>query len=127
MLLDLKQPMRSISTGEPLPFRDGDDSRRNMTLKDALVQILETDTGPERTQMGAAQGPSKVQAIRLALDIAKADSEIELSDNDAELLEQIIARAGGIAIISGQAQMMLDQAKQDWLAAKNAKERADGG
>lgn len=125
MLLDLTHVMRGLASNEPLPFQDRDDDgkerRRDMTLRDGLLQILETDTGPERTQAGTAQGPSKLQAFSIGRDIMKASDEIELSKNDGDSLRQIVQRSRGMAIITGQVEALLDEAERDWQAAKAAR------
>lgn len=118
MLIDLTQPMMGLATRSPLPIRDGGNAAtRDMTLRDTLLQVIETDGGPDRGPQGRG-GPTFVQVYRLGELVRDADAELELGKNDVDLLKEVLDRSRGMAVLVGQAQAMLDEAEREWQAAK---------
>jgi hypothetical protein len=116
VLLDLTQTLRSLTTGAPAVFTKivGDTHvTAVMTLRDALVQILEADGGPEQTPglPGRGEGPSRVEVWRLATVIAEAPDEFEIGKDRAATIREA----------------MLDDAQREWDEAKQAAATSEKG
>lgn len=114
MRVDVSQELKSLLTRGPLPFRESEEAPpRNMRLRDALLQAIESDQGGDRQQQGMGAGPTRLQATRIGMQLMDADGTVELGDNDVAMLQQLLERSRLPNMIAGQAALMLERAAMD--------------
>jgi len=110
--VNLKQVLKDLS-GKPI--KDGSEDGEDLTLKTIICNSL---GGGYQEEKGVLKPSEVTMRYSLSVDIFKANSEIELTSNEVELIKKLVVKAYPQALISGQAISMIDPPPKDRKPSK---------